>query len=345
MTFFNKKEEVIEVELTSYGKYLLSIGKWKPSYYTFFDDDVIYDSRYANIIETNSESVDRIKQSLRTKTQYNFAGVEEKVKKNLELIKTNKEKIGSLKLKPSAEKHYSAFQPLGDSFLGEKKSPSFKLNLLNGQISSSYAFQTSNNSNEKPNLKFPLINLKDTIYKRTVEKYDSNTSFANASSMTKVFEDGKLIVVNEDFILLDLVEKNVENKNKNFEIEIYMIEKDEKTGEEKDVQLHFDYKKDNLINGIWNDKIEVEEDLSAREADDLRATNYFTILVDSQIDNKLLCSLISNNPDLADNIYDSGIICEDNTTLTLEDLMNSRRDKLLQNLYNSSYDEEDENKC
>ena len=43
MTFFNQKEEVLQIELTQYGKYLLSRGKWKPAYYAFFDDDVIYD--------------------------------------------------------------------------------------------------------------------------------------------------------------------------------------------------------------------------------------------------------------------------------------------------------------
>ena len=33
MTFFNKKTDVIDIELTPYGRYLLSIGKLKPKYY------------------------------------------------------------------------------------------------------------------------------------------------------------------------------------------------------------------------------------------------------------------------------------------------------------------------
>ena len=47
MTFFNKKEEVIDIQLTQYGKYLLSIGKLEPVYYAFFDDNILYDSNYA----------------------------------------------------------------------------------------------------------------------------------------------------------------------------------------------------------------------------------------------------------------------------------------------------------
>ena len=36
MTFFNKKTEVMKVELTPLGRYKLSIGKLKPHHYRFF---------------------------------------------------------------------------------------------------------------------------------------------------------------------------------------------------------------------------------------------------------------------------------------------------------------------
>ncbi len=50
----DKKEEVIDIELTPYGKQLLSMGKMKPAYYAFFDDNIMYDAEYAgNIEETN----------------------------------------------------------------------------------------------------------------------------------------------------------------------------------------------------------------------------------------------------------------------------------------------------
>jgi hypothetical protein len=45
--FLNKKEQVYDLQLTSYGKYLLSIGKFKPVHYAFFDDNVLYDKTYA----------------------------------------------------------------------------------------------------------------------------------------------------------------------------------------------------------------------------------------------------------------------------------------------------------
>jgi len=38
MTFFNKKTEVMQIEMTPYGRYLYSIGKLKPHSYEFVDE-------------------------------------------------------------------------------------------------------------------------------------------------------------------------------------------------------------------------------------------------------------------------------------------------------------------
>ena len=51
MLFMDKKEEVIDIELTPYGKQLLSMGKMKPVYYAFFDDNIMYDAEYAGVTE------------------------------------------------------------------------------------------------------------------------------------------------------------------------------------------------------------------------------------------------------------------------------------------------------
>lgn len=88
MEFFDRKEEVLDIELTQYGKYQLSIGQFKPTYYAFFDDDVIYDTQYqgdppkdddtgiAGPTENQKDSEDRIKETPRIKVQHNFKTVE-----------------------------------------------------------------------------------------------------------------------------------------------------------------------------------------------------------------------------------------------------------------------------
>ena len=44
MEFFDKKQDVMDIQLTSYGKHLLSKGLFKPTYYAFSDDGVMYDN-------------------------------------------------------------------------------------------------------------------------------------------------------------------------------------------------------------------------------------------------------------------------------------------------------------
>lgn len=47
-SFLNQKEQVLSVELTKHGRKLLGTGYFKPVYFEFFDDSVIYDTRYAS---------------------------------------------------------------------------------------------------------------------------------------------------------------------------------------------------------------------------------------------------------------------------------------------------------
>jgi hypothetical protein len=82
MTFFNRKEEVIDIELTQYGKLLLAKGKFKPKKYAFFDDDVIYDSQYMTptdptsvaspVAENQNDASTRIKEAVRGHAQHNY---------------------------------------------------------------------------------------------------------------------------------------------------------------------------------------------------------------------------------------------------------------------------------
>ena len=44
MSYFDKKEDVLDLKLTPYGRHLLSRGKLKPAFYAFFDDDVVYNT-------------------------------------------------------------------------------------------------------------------------------------------------------------------------------------------------------------------------------------------------------------------------------------------------------------
>ena len=60
MLFANKKEEVLDIQLTPHGRYLLSIGKLRPVYYSFHDSNILYDGDYANVTEYSKDIEDRI---------------------------------------------------------------------------------------------------------------------------------------------------------------------------------------------------------------------------------------------------------------------------------------------
>tara|TARA_R110000851_G_scaffold241347_5_gene393955 strand:+ start:1145 stop:3013 length:1869 start_codon:yes stop_codon:yes gene_type:complete len=64
--FLDKKERVIDFQLTPYGKHRLSVGQLRPSYYAFFDTGIVYDSKYAGFEESQSKVHERIK----TETQF-----------------------------------------------------------------------------------------------------------------------------------------------------------------------------------------------------------------------------------------------------------------------------------
>lgn len=61
MDILDSKEEVLRVQLTKHGRKLLGNGIFQPSYFSFFDDGIIYDLNYINIQDENINSIqDRI---------------------------------------------------------------------------------------------------------------------------------------------------------------------------------------------------------------------------------------------------------------------------------------------
>ncbi len=76
MEYFDKKEDVLDIELTPFGELQLFKGTFKPEYYAFFDDEILYDSNYANFDEKQKDVKKRIKEVPRLKTQVQFRGGE-----------------------------------------------------------------------------------------------------------------------------------------------------------------------------------------------------------------------------------------------------------------------------
>ena len=68
MKFLNKKEQVLDTVLTPYGEYLLSSGRFKPEYYAFFDDNILYESEYGRPNETPTREQNSIEPRIQEET-------------------------------------------------------------------------------------------------------------------------------------------------------------------------------------------------------------------------------------------------------------------------------------
>ena len=79
MSYLDPKEQVIDLQLTPYGEFLLSIGRLNPEFYAFFDEDVIYNSKFAN---NSNEDQNKIQERIldetpRMSAQKSISGREE----------------------------------------------------------------------------------------------------------------------------------------------------------------------------------------------------------------------------------------------------------------------------
>ena len=63
--FLDRKEQVIDIELTAHGRSAFSSGKFIPKYYSFHDDDILYDSEYgpSGSIKNSRPKVDEEEQN------------------------------------------------------------------------------------------------------------------------------------------------------------------------------------------------------------------------------------------------------------------------------------------
>lgn len=280
MGLFDKKEDVIDIQLTQYGKHLLSKGKFKPAYYAFFDDDIIYDGKYAGITEEQNDVQDRIESTPKSRTQYVFTSRDKAVKELTKDIAEGIEEIGSKKSQPTAEEHYALSSSLGTSSLSSNQAPAWRINFLKGSYES-----RSFDTDEIHTAKVPQLEADTVVYKTVVNLGDSSPGFNGLS-----FEDGT-IAVEEDYLLLDVAELNADFDNDNFDIEVFLVEEVEEENVKKEIlnPLSFVEKPTTIKNDILLDEPEGGTAAPLPTVDDTYVEYWLTIKCDHEIDKSILC--------------------------------------------------------
>ena len=303
MTFFNRKEDVIKIELTPHGRKLLSQGKLKPFYYAFFDDDILYDSNRGGFSETNLESKGRILSgSVYMRPQTNYKGVESK-----------------LEDRRSFETENHLLYPIGSNKIEEKKSNGWSVSFLHNTASSA---TNTLSGDSTPTLSIPQVEctVQYELSIGSVTKATAGKTYNPIMPEQRLTGDS-FIDIKEDQILAHMMEKNGFNIGGSLEIEVFLYDQDEQNTQ----KLSFLEQDDLIVNNILTDPNDLLGALYKAEAvaDDPKFVEYWLrIRTDKKIPILDRCSGIQNLK--AQDIYlDVEIDCPD-------------RDADLGNIYNTT---------
>tara|TARA_B100000809_G_scaffold4984_1_gene5115 strand:- start:1579 stop:2571 length:993 start_codon:yes stop_codon:yes gene_type:complete len=294
VSFFNTKEDVMDIQITQFGKYLLSQGKFKPAYYAFYDDDVIYDGDYNDIIEGQSDISLRIKDTPRNKTQYVFHGIETEYR---ELVKQIKAQGGNaIAMEQKAEKHFAMSSAIGTSEHASEYAPAWEVALLHGAISGSSTYLSASSDPHQP---IPQLNATvtyETKYKAVTDGFEPVVSSTTTDGIDdEETESGYQLQIDEQFLLLEVRELNSDFLRENFDIEAYEV-----LGEDKLVPLSFNRlgrQEESLEDISLAQHVEDDLDQYFSIFDPSYAAYWMDLLTDGEIDEKLLCRLRRNKTD------------------------------------------------
>tara|TARA_R110000824_G_scaffold9309_4_gene41720 strand:+ start:3409 stop:4473 length:1065 start_codon:yes stop_codon:yes gene_type:complete len=205
MEFFNKKEEVLEIKLTPFGRYKLSRGLLKPTHYAFFDEGVLYNSALTaggvttenpnHTVEKQNQIEGRIQEDTPSIKPFNVStGIQTAQSTNADFIRsiflTNGSDLlddplfmdpGGIynreELQYAADRAAFMARPLGKSRLNTDKYPAWSLSMLQGEISSSARTVVSDGVGEE---KIPQLNIQ-VKYNTYVEEAPGITTNTNSS--------------------------------------------------------------------------------------------------------------------------------------------------------------------
>ena len=292
--FINKKEQVYDLQLTPYGRYLLSVGSFKPIYYAFYDDNVVYDNRYTS--NTISEPQNNIHKRIKDETQYL-----ESLTLFTDLEMTSRTEMGgtvdffNLKglsaMKKPGRNVFKFDSAIGDAYLdgGANIAPAWKIIALQSTISGAAAKDTANQQD------IPQIDV-DAVYVKKIKKAGGNTdpkipgsdplNIRDLNFSTKTFADNNIIVLEQRDPVFYIEEVNTELLTHNFEVEIFEVFNSSITGESLQ-RKYFESYVPQIEKGIMISPTRQKTPTQNLTTDSVEY--YFDLLVDGEADQNLAC--------------------------------------------------------
>ena len=286
MTFFNKKEEVVQIELTRIGREKLSKGQFKPAYYEFLDEDVLYDRK--NVAADTSEEQNNIKTRLKEKLTLRAPTARQSVPpKDGAVLPENK-----------------AIEGLGTFLPYSNYKPSWKITAEDGTLftaSTDISFdpvELATGRTVGPSYeKIPQLNLTCEYEYNAYVKVDKDDEvfeddvnenpFIQEDNLFTKPENDSFILFNKDFndFTINVEEKNVLDLKGDFVLEVFKYEYDldasgneklvvdqlffdEQNVDESSVYWYFDLTTDDLVEPAREGFAFVDEDVKLEDVDD-----------------------------------------------------------------------------
>jgi hypothetical protein len=279
MKFLNKKEQVFDIQLTPYGKHKLGAGTLKPTYYAFFDDNIIYDIRYSSGSALN-ESQNNIHKRIKQETQYLEGQTLFRQVMSGAIVQ------GGILQETIYEQDENLLT--SDGFIGDAKllseetnvAPAWKVVSLQNDITSSALIDVKNKS------RVPQINITASYILEAVQPEDLAVGLETMGELNTVgeFSDGKRIKLSTNHPLVYLEELNTELLTENFDIEVFEVVSDSSDDDFR--RLYFNKTEPQIVNGML---VSAQPVGSVQTLTTSSVEYYFSILTDTQVDPNIAC--------------------------------------------------------
>lgn len=311
MTFFNKKTEVMQIEMTPYGRYLYSIGKFKPHSYEFVDDDILY--RASGSTEAQEAAHARIINET-PKLKINRAFQDEAPQQESPpTLEKQRLMVKKMDLKQNG------IYALGRSSYSTDRSPSFQTTMLQGAIvDSSATFETNSTQyigeDKGGVVAIPQVDI-DIDFVATLKDVLDADDFMLESITSNTFDDGTYVEINYTEPIIHVKEFNSFYEKENFEIEAFDVVSN---GQLRPMRIS--KKVTAIVNGLLLDDDEIltaepHEEVTSEEnrGDSEYLEFFFDIEVDEEIDREILCEAVGNL-EINSQFLDEELICPDQRT-------------------------------
>jgi len=318
MGFSNKKEDVIYMELTPYGRQLLSRGQLKPAYYSFFDDDILYDLASVATSDTSnyssgflSESNGEIKERILSSTPYlkpyvSFVGRDRKITsiQNYYLYKD------LYKLESQEKKNFLNYALGTSDYHSRDSAPFWNIKYLHGTGSSTevstgvYSLNTkkildssSILSSSLPYKNIPQIQF-DVNYEISIRNVYTDDDIEQIEyvspnlQITDVAADGTYISLKESPLLLHMLEENGFKGADIFNVEVFKqdtLQNDEYVSL-KFVNDRYQVANHRVIDGMLVETQEVSIYDPVTPVNHNYVEYYFDLRLDSEVPEDDICS-------------------------------------------------------